>query len=82
MNIYALLGYILVCAWQPVEISKVIIGQSVDGISPWAITMLAIGMTLLQVGFFRDKAKLVYIIGNGFAAICSWILVGLYFIYR
>jgi hypothetical protein len=82
MNVFALIGYLLVCIWQPIQIGKLVVSQDVSGLSPLAIGVLALGMILIQAGFVVDKAKPVYLFGNGFAAVCSLILFGLYFVYR
>lgn len=82
MNIYALIGYVLICLWQPVQIIKILTTQDVESISPLAVGTLTIGMILIQIGFIKDKASWVYLWGNGFAALCSLIMVILYFVYK
>lgn len=81
MNIYALLGYIAVCVWQPIQIVKIILTQNVSSVSPLAIGTLALGMILIQIGFIKDKSGWVYLWGNGFAAVCSVVILGLYYLY-
>lgn len=82
MNSYALLGYVLVCMWQPLQIIKVLLTYNVEAISPLAVGTLAVGMSLIQAGFIKDKAGPVYLWGNGFAAVASIILLVLYFMYK
>lgn len=81
MNIYAVLGYIAVCVWQPIQIVKIILTHDVSSVSPLAIATLAVGMVLIQIGFIKDKSGVVYLWGNGFAAVCSFVILGLYYVY-
>lgn len=82
MNIYALVGYVLVCLWQPVQIIRILMTHEVEGISVLAVATLTVGMSLIQIGFIKDGAGWVYKWGNGFAATMSIVLLILYFVYK
>ncbi len=81
MNWFALVGYILVCIWQPLQIYKIARTGSAHDLSIGAISVMSLGMMFIQMGFIADGAGPVYQIGNGFAVFCSLILIGQYIYY-
>lgn len=82
MSWFALFGYLFVCIWQPIQIYKIWRTKSAEDLSIYAIGAMSLGMILIQLGFINDGALPVYLWGNGFAALCSLVLIGQYFYFN
>lgn len=82
MDIFGILGYLLICSFYPPQIQRVWRTKSADDLSIHSLWMLFIGAFLLEISMVVYGGYLIYQLGNGFAMVCAFVLLLQWYHYR
>lgn len=82
MDIFALLGYLGICAFSLFQAVRIFYTQQVRGLSISALWALAFGIGMLQVSMVFFGGYAIYAVGNGVSLCCTVAMIGGYYAYR
>ena len=82
MDVFAVIGYLLICSFYPPQILRVYQRKSVEDLSVNSLWMLFLGALLLEISMIFLGGYPVYQWGNGFAMICAGVLLWQWYHYR
>lgn len=82
MDMFAIIGYLMICCFYPPQIWRVWRRKSAEDLSPMALWILFIGAGFLEYSMLYLGGYPVYWIGNGLAMLCCGVLLFQWYYYH
>jgi len=82
MDVFALLGYLAICAFYPIQLWRIFYMREVGGLSITALWALVVGLSLLQISMVFFGGYFIYAVGNGISLLCGIAMIQGYYLYK